>query len=115
MCCCSKIAEAEAAVSVNEKKWLVMHVYVYANAARQALCLSVLEPPMDGRCWWKETRPQLQAAAANNLSANLAVHTGLLCMTCSRPVISLPTACQVTQPVKMSYSICSTFAMLRAS
>jgi hypothetical protein len=22
--CCSKIAEAEAAVSVNEKKWLVM-------------------------------------------------------------------------------------------
>jgi hypothetical protein len=23
---CSKIAEAEAAVSVNEKKWLVMHV-----------------------------------------------------------------------------------------
>ena len=26
--CCSKIAEAEAAVSVNEKKWLVMHVHV---------------------------------------------------------------------------------------
>mgnify|MGYP001807552992 CR=1 FL=1 len=25
---CSKIAEAEAAVSVKEKKWLVMHVYV---------------------------------------------------------------------------------------
>ena len=24
-CCCSKIAEAEAAVSVNEKKCLVMH------------------------------------------------------------------------------------------
>ena len=23
---CSKIAEAEAAVSVNEKKWLVMHM-----------------------------------------------------------------------------------------
>ena len=26
--CCNKIAEAEAAVSVNEKKWLVMHVHV---------------------------------------------------------------------------------------
>jgi hypothetical protein len=25
-CGCSKIAEAEAAVSVNEKKWLVMHM-----------------------------------------------------------------------------------------
>jgi hypothetical protein len=28
LCCCSKIAEAEAAVSVNEKKWLVMHMHV---------------------------------------------------------------------------------------
>ena len=27
-CCCNKIAEAEAVVSVNEKKWLVMHVHV---------------------------------------------------------------------------------------
>jgi hypothetical protein len=26
--CCSKIAEAEAAVSVNKKKWLVMHMHV---------------------------------------------------------------------------------------
>ena len=26
--CCSKIAEAEAVVSVNEKKWLVMHIHV---------------------------------------------------------------------------------------
>jgi hypothetical protein len=26
--CCKKIAEAEAAVSVNEKKWLVMHMHV---------------------------------------------------------------------------------------
>jgi hypothetical protein len=26
--CCSKIAKAEAAVSVNEKQWLVMHVHV---------------------------------------------------------------------------------------
>jgi hypothetical protein len=25
---CSKIAEAEAAVSVSEKKWLVMHMHV---------------------------------------------------------------------------------------
>ncbi len=25
---CSKIAEAEAAVSVNEKVWLVMHMHV---------------------------------------------------------------------------------------
>jgi hypothetical protein len=25
---CSKIAEAEAAVSVNEKKWLLMHMHV---------------------------------------------------------------------------------------
>jgi hypothetical protein len=25
---CSKIAETEAAVSVNEKKWLVMHMHV---------------------------------------------------------------------------------------
>jgi hypothetical protein len=28
MVCCSKIAEAEAVVSVNENKWLVMHVHV---------------------------------------------------------------------------------------
>ena len=28
MFCCSKIAEAEAGVSVNEKKWLVMHMHV---------------------------------------------------------------------------------------
>ena len=28
VCSCSKIAEAEAGVSVNEKKWLVMHVHV---------------------------------------------------------------------------------------
>ena len=27
-CRCSKIAEAEAAVSVNEKNWLVMHMHV---------------------------------------------------------------------------------------
>jgi hypothetical protein len=27
-CCCSKIAEAEAGVSVNEKKWLVMHMHL---------------------------------------------------------------------------------------
>jgi hypothetical protein len=26
--CCSKIAEAEAAVSIKEKKWLVMHMHV---------------------------------------------------------------------------------------
>jgi seryl-tRNA(Sec) selenium transferase len=26
--CCSKIAEAEAAVSVNENMWLVMHMHV---------------------------------------------------------------------------------------
>ena len=26
--CCNKIAEAEAAVSVNEEKWLVMHAHV---------------------------------------------------------------------------------------
>jgi hypothetical protein len=26
--CCNNIAEAEAAVSVNEKKWLVMHMHV---------------------------------------------------------------------------------------
>jgi hypothetical protein len=25
---CNKIVEAEAAVSVNEKKWLVMHMHV---------------------------------------------------------------------------------------
>jgi hypothetical protein len=27
-CCCSKIAEGEATVSVNEKKWLVKHMHV---------------------------------------------------------------------------------------
>ena len=26
--CCNKIADAQAAVSVNEKKWLVMHMHV---------------------------------------------------------------------------------------
>jgi hypothetical protein len=36
-CCtlgCSKIAEAEAAVSVNEKKWLVMHMHVQLDELR---------------------------------------------------------------------------------
>jgi hypothetical protein len=28
VCCCKKIAEAEAAVSVHEKKLLVMHMHV---------------------------------------------------------------------------------------
>jgi hypothetical protein len=32
--CCSKIAEAAAAVSVNEKKWLVMHMHVQLNVAK---------------------------------------------------------------------------------
>ena len=32
--CCSKIAEAEAAVSVNEKKWLVMHVQLQLDELR---------------------------------------------------------------------------------
>ena len=31
---CSKIAEAEAAVSVNEKKWLVMHVQLRLDELR---------------------------------------------------------------------------------
>jgi hypothetical protein len=31
--CCSKIAEAEAAMSVNEKKWLVMHMHVQRHAS----------------------------------------------------------------------------------
>jgi hypothetical protein len=33
--CCSKIAEAEAAVSVNEKKWLVMHMHVQQKRSGQ--------------------------------------------------------------------------------
>jgi hypothetical protein len=32
--CCSKIAEAEAAVSVNEKKWLVMHMQLQLDELR---------------------------------------------------------------------------------
>ena len=31
---CSKIAEAEAAVSVNEKKWLVMHMQLKLDELR---------------------------------------------------------------------------------
>jgi hypothetical protein len=30
-CCCSKIAEAEAVVSVNEKKLLEMHMYMHVQ------------------------------------------------------------------------------------
>jgi hypothetical protein len=33
--CCSKIAEAEAAVSVDEKKWLVMHMHVQLQLDEQ--------------------------------------------------------------------------------
>ena len=32
--CCNKIAEAEAAVSVHEKKWLVMHMHVQLDELR---------------------------------------------------------------------------------
>jgi hypothetical protein len=39
--CCSKIAEAEAAMSVNEKKWLVMHVQsVLVDKVHCAVCVS---------------------------------------------------------------------------
>ena len=31
---CNKIAEAEAAVSVNKKKWLVMHMHVQLDELR---------------------------------------------------------------------------------
>jgi hypothetical protein len=34
----NKIAEAEAAVSVNEKKWLVMHVHVQLRLDEQGAC-----------------------------------------------------------------------------
>jgi hypothetical protein len=36
--CCSKIAEAEAAVSVNEKKWLVMHMHVQLQLDELPAC-----------------------------------------------------------------------------
>jgi hypothetical protein len=32
---CSKMAEAEAAVSVNKKKWLVMHMHVQLKLDRR--------------------------------------------------------------------------------
>jgi hypothetical protein len=38
VCCCSKIAEAEAAVSVNEKKWLVMHVQLQLDELQSVCC-----------------------------------------------------------------------------
>ena len=34
--CCSKMAEAEAAVSVNEKKWFVMHMHVQLKLDEQS-------------------------------------------------------------------------------
>jgi hypothetical protein len=40
--CCSKIAEAEAAVSVNEKKWLVMHMQVLLRLLA-ACCVRLLK------------------------------------------------------------------------
>jgi hypothetical protein len=42
---CSKIAEAEAGVSVNEKKWLVMHVHVQMRLdelVSQSVCMPAL-------------------------------------------------------------------------
>jgi hypothetical protein len=42
LCWCSKIAEAEAAVSVNEKKWFVMHMHVQLKLQLVQLGLSVL-------------------------------------------------------------------------
>jgi hypothetical protein len=39
--CCSKMAEAEAAVSVNEKKWLVMHMHVQLKLDEQSCECSV--------------------------------------------------------------------------
>jgi hypothetical protein len=40
MCCCSKIAETEAVVSVNEKKLLEMHMYMHVfHDAMKALGL----------------------------------------------------------------------------
>ena len=33
--CCSKIAEADAAVSVNERKWLVMHMHMHMHVQLQ--------------------------------------------------------------------------------
>jgi hypothetical protein len=39
--CCNKIADAQAAVSVNEKKWLVMHMHVQLDELHQ-VCLPFL-------------------------------------------------------------------------
>jgi hypothetical protein len=60
--CCSKIAEAEAAVSINEKKWLVMHSIVAYTASRGPVSLHqivtrqacAIESP---HCWLLLTAP----------------------------------------------------------
>jgi hypothetical protein len=43
--CCNKIAEAEAAVSVNKKKWLVMHMNVQLKLYLLAILLPTLLAP----------------------------------------------------------------------
>mgnify|MGYP001806795987 CR=1 FL=1 len=43
--CCNKIAEAEAAVSVNEKKWLVMHMHVQLKLDELQLHGDIVKTP----------------------------------------------------------------------
>jgi hypothetical protein len=73
---CSKIAEAEAAVSVNETKWLVMHMHVQLRLDElhcQLQCMSCLtKAPVTEECHplerSKRSKPCSKATPAPMLS-----------------------------------------------
>ena len=66
---CNKIAEAEAVVSVNEKKWLVMHVHVQLRL--------VLDMGVPGLCTLVTGRPRACLPAILAVSISGVIHKAL--------------------------------------
>jgi hypothetical protein len=69
--CCSKIAEAEAAVSVNENKWVVMHMHVQLKVDELRGPPKPVVPPefnhtLRGQCRHKHTRQSPKKAREHN-------------------------------------------------
>ena len=56
MLCCSKIAEAEAVVSVNEKEWLVVYAVLAFSSTVGAVCSEAASRGRLDGCHWVACR-----------------------------------------------------------
>ena len=96
--CCSKIAEAEAAVSVNEKKWLVMHMHIVSHVVRQLAVqlYQLLVVWGQGSCCclgWRKPHPSAQASFeafqedVENSLCNARHGSGIQCNVLQLPLL----------------------------